>query len=496
MTDSETAARLQRELDQVHRQFEQAKTFKNTNAEASLMFARKTLEAIMYSIYKEQIGPIPQNPTLDSLTKGLNKTGAFPREIGLAIGTVQMYGNFGVHSDDTHASEGIGQHTVDACMAALENIFHWYTNKYIPSLEVPSYVDSTEEPVNEPPHADSSSKGNDTGSGKPSGGGGKGILITVLALLLLGGGFCGWWFFLREETVALPALTSVSIPTSQNLWSIAAASGKFVAVGFSGTILSSSNGITWSELSTAQQGHDLYAVTANEAGTFTAVGDRGGTWHSDKGNVWIQGKSPIRSVLMDVTFLNDSFWAVGEDGVILRSSDGSNWNSTHGKSKQDLEGITYGAGKFVAVGSNDSGDSITLVSSNGTEWKESGNSLQKAILNSITHGKGTFVVAGSHFDKAGGFVGLLASSSNPASEWAVSHETEGAMILSVHFFGDRFVAFGGEGLILTSLDGKTWEKHESKTKQNLRDGVYREGTFIVVGDIGTMLHGRDQKTLD
>ena len=93
------------------------------------------------------------------------------------------------------------------------------------------------------------------------------------------------------------------------------------------------------------------------------------------------------------------------------------------------EAVAIKDGRFVAVGSNDSGDSITLVSSNGTDWKESGNSLQKAILNSIAHGKGTFVVAGSHFDKDGGFVGLLASSSNLASEWAVSHETKGAMIL-------------------------------------------------------------------
>ncbi len=68
---------------------------------------------------------------------------------------------------------------------------------------------------------------------------------------------------------------------------------------------------------------NLYGI-ARAGSRLVAVGQRGIVLYSDdKGRSWTQGQVPLRSVLLDVSFVNDRLgWAVGHDGVILHSADG------------------------------------------------------------------------------------------------------------------------------------------------------------------------------
>ena len=68
---------------------------------------------------------------------------------------------------------------------------------------------------------------------------------------------------------------------------------------------------------------NLYGI-AMAGSRLVAVGQRGIVLYSDdKGRSWTQGQVPVRSVLLDVFFANDKLgWAVGHDGVILHSADG------------------------------------------------------------------------------------------------------------------------------------------------------------------------------
>src|SRR5438445_12622649 len=49
------------------------------------------------------------------------------------------------------------------------------------------------------------------------------------------------------------------------------------------------------------------------------------------------------------------------------------------------------------------------------------------------------------------------------------------------------VAVGQTGSILTSPDGVTWTKQNSRTSQFLRSIVFGKGTFVAVGSSGTIL---------
>ena len=73
--------------------------------------------------------------------------------------------------------------------------------------------------------------------------------------------------------------------------------------------------------------------------------------------------------LRGVTFANNTFVVVGEDGNILRSTDnGSSWDNATSRTGSSLWGVVFGDNTFVAVGisvnisrSTDNGSSLDNV---------------------------------------------------------------------------------------------------------------------------------------
>ena len=102
--------------------------------------------------------------------------------------------------------------------------------------------------------------------------------------------------------------------------------GLFVSVGKSGTILTSSDGTTWTNRrDTSVTTEDLYGVTyAN--GTFVTVGDNIILSSSD-GTTWTSGSSVSGDLFNTVNYGNGKFVAVGQSGIIYTSSDGITWTS-------------------------------------------------------------------------------------------------------------------------------------------------------------------------
>ena len=68
-----------------------------------------------------------------------------------------------------------------------------------------------------------------------------------------------------------------------------------------------------------------------------------------------------------IIYNNGLFYAVGNSGTIIKSSDGISWSSINSGTTGHLRGIHYGNGIFVAIGS--SGTIIT--SSDATSWTSS-----------------------------------------------------------------------------------------------------------------------------
>jgi len=124
--------------------------------------------------------------------------------------------------------------------------------------------------------------------------------------------------------------------------------GLFVAVGEGGTILTSRDGVTWTQR-TSGTSNDLYSVTYGN-GLFVAVGAKGTILTSPDGVSWTARASGTDEWLWGVAYGNSTFVAVGGGGAILTSPDGVTWTQRTSLEKSDLLSVVYGNGRFVAVG--------------------------------------------------------------------------------------------------------------------------------------------------
>jgi hypothetical protein len=59
---------------------------------------------------------------------------------------------------------------------------------------------------------------------------------------------------------------------------------------------------------------------------------------------------PVSNYLNSVTYGNGQFVAVGNDGMILNSTDGTTWTRINSENMNSLFSVTYGNKEFVAVG--------------------------------------------------------------------------------------------------------------------------------------------------
>ena len=115
----------------------------------------------------------------------------------------------------------------------------------------------------------------------------------------------------------------------------------------------------------------------SSTGLFVTVGDNGIILTSSDGISWTKRTSGTTKNLYGVTYGNSTFVTVGDNATILTSSDGTTWTNTSTNKRtlryfskaetNNLYGVTYGDGLFVVVG----GDATILTSSDGTTWTES-----------------------------------------------------------------------------------------------------------------------------
>jgi len=104
----------------------------------------------------------------------------------------------------------------------------------------------------------------------------------------------------------------------------------------------------------------------SSTGLFVTVGDNGIILTSSDGITWDNSTSGTTKNLYGVTYGNSTFVTGGDNVTILTSSDGTTWTNkrTSSVTTNNLYGVTYGNGTFVTVGDN----GVILTSSDGISW--------------------------------------------------------------------------------------------------------------------------------
>lgn len=178
-------------------------------------------------------------------------------------------------------------------------------------------------------------------------------------------------------------LTSVNYPGT----GVAYGNGVFIAL-FGPTIRSTTDGRDFTLLTNPSE-KGLNDVDYG-GGRFVAVGEEGAIVRSDQGTTWVNVTSPTTTTLNAVTYGGGRYVAVGQQGTVLTSTDGATWTSQTPATTVNLRGVAYGNGFYVAVG-----DSGRIQSSpDGADWtpRPSGTTV---TLHDVAYGLGRWVTVGN-----------------------------------------------------------------------------------------------------
>jgi hypothetical protein len=222
-----------------------------------------------------------------------------------------------------------------------------------------------------------------------------------------------------------------------------------IAVGSTGSILTSLDGVTWSmQVSPLGTNLSLFSITYGN-GTFVATNQDRPIYSRD-GKSWYTALTPAASgILYNIAFGNGKFVQLSATQAYL-SIDAISWSTVPLTTDNQQNKLCYGNNQFVAVGRYDSSDrSYTSTSVDGSSWTPT---LVTGLsgstgLTDVTWANGLYVAVGSN-------AAIITSSDGV--KWTQRHYTNsGKSFSSVTYGNGRFVAVGPAG-VWTSLDGTTW----------------------------------------
>ena len=227
-------------------------------------------------------------------------------------------------------------------------------------------------------------------------------------------------------------------------------------------------------------------------GRFVAVGDQGlMLTSSDGGTNWQRQWHVATVYFARVSFANGQFFAAGRkygtlpdawEGLLWSSADGLNWQPRYTETNTVVLGVAHGAGRYVAVAVNAplSASTRGLTSLDGVQWTAAtipGNGW----LYDIAAGNDVFVAVG----------GNRIMRSTDGENWQPSGPPGVSSLQSVVFFNGQFIAVGEGGQILTSPSGEVWTARVSGTTSFLAAAAAGPGTVVAAGNDGVILSSLD-----
>ena len=217
---------------------------------------------------------------------------------------------------------------------------------------------------------------------------------------------------------------------------------------------------------------NLWSV-AFAANQWVAVGEQGTILTSPDGTAWTTRSSgfPTRWIV-SVGYGAGTWTAVGESGLILTSADAIMWTPRTSGTTARLNGVAYGGGRWMIVA--ESGELLT--STDSLAWTKLSPSTDR--LRGLIFAYGQFVITGDN--------GLVRTTID-ATDYAAKALPGGFFVESVTYARRAFVAVGEDGYAITSSDATTWTTLASGTTAYLRGITFFNGQFIAVGTAGTIV---------
>ena len=275
----------------------------------------------------------------------------------------------------------------------------------------------------------------------------------------------------------------------------------------------SDDGATWNEAPI--EGPDFDDIVSRGSG-FLAIGNDV-VGNSLDGYVWSITDVPTESRVYGLAWGGDSYLAVGDDGFMMSSADGSEWTQL-GEKAFDLSGsweineLATNGSTIVGVGEG----GVIVTGRHGTDWV-SRYSPAESNLDAVIWNGSAFSAAGSYgvcrsidgvhwtqvlldydldlfdIDWNGSLfvaVGWIAASedtrkviltSSDGQEWSYHYFDFEGHLWTVGWTGSLFVAVGDGTQYFTSADGSVWQPHVLEEGVALEDMAWNSDRLVAVG---------------
>ena len=258
---------------------------------------------------------------------------------------------------------------------------------------------------------------------------------------------------------------------------------------------------------TFERGSGSTGMTLSSAsGTFTATFDspvalttsiykiviQCGPHQLKLGADWSEPSTALVGKYNGVTYGGGKFVAVGDNGKFATSLDGDNWTTgTTSFSVGNWDSVVYGDGKFVALSAQDTPRIMT--STDGINWESRTSSVGTGWY-SVTYGNGLFVAVAE--------VGVTRVITSPDGITWTNRTTPAGNFdpawIDVAYGNGTFVAvayLNSGNRVMTSPNGITWT---SRTPADVNGAwwsvTYGNGKFVAVGEDGKIMTSSDGTT--
>jgi len=212
-----------------------------------------------------------------------------------------------------------------------------------------------------------------------------------------------------------------------------------------------------------------------------AVGDSGTILTSPNGTLdgWeVVDHGQTDESLAGVTWGNTQFVAVGAGATVLTSSDGIDWVLQDSwvspdLESTDLEDVTWTGSEYVVVGKN---GAVLTGSADGTTWTVQSTRVDSAItLEGVAEGAGTLVAVGTK--------GTIITRPDGEVNWtlidlAAQGIDETNDLNDVTWDGTRFGVVGSNSTLLSSSDGLNWSEHNPDMADYTLEGAVQWDPFL------------------
>lgn len=275
---------------------------------------------------------------------------------------------------------------------------------------------------------------------------------------------------------------------SLTYYDVAASPNRWVAVGPSGSIAVSEDGISWSSVTIPIVGAGpLYAVAWGD-GKFVALGGLKARVSPD-GYTWSDYSIAPAVSYYRIVYADGYWYAAGAYGSVSIAYDVTSWSAAQTGVTTDLRGVAYGDGLVVVVGFGgviikaESGDSSFSSVTSGTTQNLYG------VCRGVVEGLPLWVAVGA--------AGTILTSPD-GSVWTSASSPVSSQFSDVAYAGGRFIATINALTpnVVTSADGVVWTI-EVSSGSSQHNGIASNGAiFVGVGEVGHLETRRVSARLD